>query len=283
MSGFSADWLALREPADHRARDRVLLRRLEGLFAGRPLVRVVDLGCGTGSNLRACAAYLPERQEWRLVDHDPALLEAARQQLAGWADRSEIRDGRQLIQGQGRDIAVSFADLDLAHDVDAAIPVGTELVTAAALFDLVSAAWIDDVADAVTARQAVFYTALTFDGVMVPGGPHGSHPADAMMVAAFHADQRRDKGFGPAAGPEASRMLKHAFAVRGYEVGTASSPWRLGSADAELAREVARGVAAVATASGVDPDQAARWLEARAAEVTWTIGHTDLIAVPPAR
>ena len=35
---------------------------------------VVDLGCGTGSNLRALAPPCPRRQSWRLVDRDPALL-----------------------------------------------------------------------------------------------------------------------------------------------------------------------------------------------------------------
>ncbi|HKH34927.1 MAG TPA: hypothetical protein VKA80_12340, partial [Beijerinckiaceae bacterium] len=64
MSGFSADWLALREPADHRARNRELLAQLRARFAGQEAVTVVDLGSGTGSNLRACAPQLAPRQRW---------------------------------------------------------------------------------------------------------------------------------------------------------------------------------------------------------------------------
>ncbi len=86
MSGFSAEWLALREPADHRARNRDLLGALARRFAGRDTLSVVDLGCGAGSNLRALAPALPRRQRWRLVDHDAALLGAARGRIAQWGD-----------------------------------------------------------------------------------------------------------------------------------------------------------------------------------------------------
>ena len=89
MTGFSADWLALREPADRRARNSGLLAALVARLAGRREVAVIDLGCGTGSNLRACAPQLPARQEWRLVDLDPALLAAARERLDGWGTRRE--------------------------------------------------------------------------------------------------------------------------------------------------------------------------------------------------
>src|SRR4051812_49734447 len=89
MSGFSAEWLALREPADHHARNRALVAELRSVFAGRDTAAIIDLGCGTGSNLRALAASLPRRQSWRLVDRDPALLGAARERLSAWADASE--------------------------------------------------------------------------------------------------------------------------------------------------------------------------------------------------
>ena len=75
MSGFSAEWLALREPADHAARSRDLLRAVAARFAAKAHVSIVDLGAGAGSNLRAIApALAAERQSWTLVDHDPALL-----------------------------------------------------------------------------------------------------------------------------------------------------------------------------------------------------------------
>lgn len=73
VSGFDPTWLALREPADHRSRNQDVADALAARFALRDSVNVVDLGCGTGSNLRAMAELLPKNQSWTLVDHDPAL------------------------------------------------------------------------------------------------------------------------------------------------------------------------------------------------------------------
>jgi hypothetical protein len=43
MSSFSADWLALREPADHRARDPQLAEILAHFLNPRTSIKLVDL------------------------------------------------------------------------------------------------------------------------------------------------------------------------------------------------------------------------------------------------
>src|SRR5438874_8082377 len=68
VGDFSAGWLALREAADHAARSDRLARAAAGAIRGRTPVRIVDLGCGTGSNLRYLAPRLPPPQRWLLVD-----------------------------------------------------------------------------------------------------------------------------------------------------------------------------------------------------------------------
>ena len=45
MTGFSADWLSLREPADHRARNAELLETLAAWADQRDSLTVLDLGC----------------------------------------------------------------------------------------------------------------------------------------------------------------------------------------------------------------------------------------------
>jgi SAM-dependent methyltransferase len=278
MSGFSAGWLALREPADHRARNRALLAELRARFADRDAVSVVDLGCGTGSNLRALAPSLPGRQSWRLVDHDAALLAAARQRLAAWAETSEANDDALRLRRDGRDIAVRFVEADLARGAEALLEREADLVTAAALFDLVSQAWIERFASAVASVGAVFYTALSYDGSERWSPPY---PADAAMLAAFHRHQAGDKGFGPSAGPLATPLLEAAVRARGYAVRTAPSPWRLGLGDAALMRELAGGAAAAVRETGEVPDETIRdWLGARLAATACEIGHADLLALP---
>lgn len=210
MSGFSPEWLALREGADHRARDGHLAIRLAEALQKRPTITVVDIGCGTGSNIRATYAALGREQAWTLVDYDPKLLAAARKTLMQWADQGEEHgDGLQLKKS-GKTLRVAFRQVDLNADLGAALGDAPDLVTAAALFDLCSAPFIDRFAAEVARRKATFYTTLTYNGVQrwTP-----AHPADDAMSDAFHAHQKTDKGFGIAAGPDAPARLKRAFEI----------------------------------------------------------------------
>jgi SAM-dependent methyltransferase len=277
MSGFSAAWLALREPVDHRSRNRELASALSARFHGHPSIEVVDLGCGTGSNLRATADLLPSRQSWTLVDYDPALLQAAREALTCWADTA-IPSGEALaLEKGGRHILVRFRRADLNADLDAALGARPELVTASAFFDLCSARFVSAFARAVAKRRAVFYTVLTYNGIQrfTP-----RHPSDGAMIAAFHAHQATDKGFGSAAGPSAPAHLADAFRLEGYSVQESDSPWVLGPSDAELLSELTAGFAGAVRETGqVDQATLDRWL--RAARTGAHVGHTDTLATPP--
>lgn len=275
---FSPEWLALREPADHAARSQSLKDRVRHHFAGRDHVTVVDLGCGAGSNLRGTFSALPARQTWRLVDYDPALLAAARTRLAAWADSASNADDGLVLEKDGKTIAVSFHRTDLNQDIAAALPAGCDLVTAAALFDLVSPDWIGRFVAMLQARRLPLYTVLTYDGTESWDPPH---PDDAAMLAAFHAHQGTDKGFGPAAGPRATAIMAEAFAAAGYEVARAESPWRLGAEFATLSRELVTGFAgAVGETGRVAPERIDDWLAARRAGVICLVGHEDLFAMP---
>ncbi len=279
MSGFSAQWLALREPADCRARNGGVRAAALALFAGRGAASLVDLGCGSGSNLRALAEFLPARQTWRLVDHDKALLEAARAALTAWAEsaHSDAGGALHLVKG-GKSITAHFVCADLADALEGVLAGDIDLVTAAAFFDLVAAPWIKTFCAALAARQLPLYTVLTYDGIEQWSPPH---PADAAMLAAFHAHQAGDKGFGPAAGPQALSILSQAFRDAGWMVTTGQSPWRLGADDAKLIAMLAEGSAGAVRETGkVAPGDIASWLAARRGAGAAVIGHEDFFARP---
>jgi len=275
---FSSEWLALRETADHAARASDLARAVFAHFAGHESMTIVDLGCGTGSNLRAMAPYLPKRQTWRLVDWDEALLDAARGALIAWADEA-VSDGTDLRLTKGdRDIRLQLERADLARDLEHVLERPADLVTATAFFDLVSADWIDRFCAALMARRLPLYAILTYDGQENWQPPH---PSDAPVLAAFHAHQAQDKGFGPAAGPYAAPHLSRALEDGKYSVMTEPSPWRLGREQAQLISELAKGAAdAVAETGLVSADVLASWREARLAAQACIIGHIDLFARP---
>ena len=250
---FSADWLALREPADLAARDAALLRRAVQAAGPEPLI--VDLGCGTGATWRAIAPYLPEGARWRFVDNDPALLAHAAKTAGAAAE---------LVQA---DIA----------DIDALPLDGATLVTASALLDLVSEAWLH----ALAARlQAPLYAALSYDGAMqwTPQDPH-----DTVITDAFNRHQRNDKGLGPALGPDAGARATTILDAAGFHVQQGQSPWRLGPEMTELQNALNGGIAQAAADAGAP--EAITWQERRRDAVDKThsvIGHLDILAIPRA-
>ena len=280
MSGFAAAWLALREPYDHAARSAALADRFAAAVGKAP--HLLDLGCGTGSNLRYLAPRIGGAQRWLCVDHDRALLDAAGTALHHWADRqgwASCDEGEDLvIDRPGTTIRVTLALGDLAR---CGLPGrdGVAGVSAAALLDLTSAAWLD--ALATRCRGVPLLIALSFDGRLLF---EPADEADGEICRRFIAHQRTDKGFGPALGPDAAAHLAGRLAAAGCAVSLEAADWRLGAADGALLRATLTGI--VDAARDVAHDRRLeRWATARgqqlaAGDLRLTVGHVDLLALP---
>ncbi|RXT48031.1 hypothetical protein B6S44_23385 [Bosea sp. Tri-44] len=278
MSGFSPDWLALREPADHAARNPQVLAAVGSTFAGRQSLSVVDLGCGAGSNLRGSYSALPVRQHWTLVDADSRLLSVARRKLAEWADEAQEQGEEIVLRKDDKTLTVDFRQADLNKELEWVLGWQPDLVTAAALFDLASARWLERFVASLVSMRLPLYTVLTYDG---RESWEPAHADDQRMLAAFHHHQRSDKGFGPAAGPDATEALAQAFRKAGTAVTVGESPWQLEAGQPDLIRELAAGIAAAVGDTGhVAPEAIAGWLEAKRSATSVRIGHQDLWARP---
>jgi len=114
--------------------------------------------------------------------------------------------------------------LDLARE----LPEGCAWsgITAAALLDLTSAAWLDRLAR--WCRGVPVLVALSVDGRLAW---QPEEPEDAAVRARFFAHQRTDKGFGPALGADAARYLALRLEAQGQRVFLERSDWRLGPPD----------------------------------------------------
>lgn len=263
MSGFSVNWLDQREPADFAARDKGLAMALVDYLQADSVVSpiIVDLGAGTGSTLRALTRLGLQRCVWRLVDHDPTLLNEALRR-----------------HGQAEIVEDYQADL---RDVDALPLGGAALLSASALFDLTPAGLIDKLIARLRRQPTAFYAALNYDG-RTDWTP--AHPLDGAVLAAFNQDQRRDKGMGPALGPDAATYLQSALANAGYRVRTADSPWRLGADQQALVEDLIGGIRNAAgnghglSEAALDQWQAFRLSHAGSGHAL--IGHVDVLALP---
>ncbi|MBP7779691.1 MAG: class I SAM-dependent methyltransferase [Acidobacteria bacterium] len=269
MTSFSADWLALREPADHAARADELTARIARRLLGSAGIRAVDLAAGSGSNVRYLLPRLPEVGHWTLVDHDPALLAQAWRLLAPVAHAA----GCSFDVRQADLLALATLPLD-----------GCALVTASALLDLVSEAWLRALAARCRAAGVDVLCALSYDGRIECKPRDGE---DRLVRDLVNRHQRSDKGWGAALGPDAGRVAADCFRDEGFDVHTAKSDWVLEAGHAELQRELIAGWAAAAREiSPGEADAVDLWLARRLAHVdaglsTIRVGHVDLAAWIP--
>ncbi|MGI9511187.1 MAG: class I SAM-dependent methyltransferase [Geminicoccaceae bacterium] len=264
MSGFDPSWLALREPYDHAVRDVDLTEAFAVALGPSP--RLIDLGCGTGSNLRFLAPYLPPTQSWLCIDHDPVLLE-------------------QLEATKPEGVAVETRCMDLAARLDE-LPIEPGVgVTAAALLDLTSQSWLDQITE--RCRDVPVLMTLSVDGRMTW---EPAHSLDEPIDAAFWRHQKMDKGFGPSSGGDASRYLGERLGALGHEVRFAKSDWVFSAEDRAILAPLLQGIAgaAIEVVSAREFGEnlpIKSWLDHRLEDVrmgrlTMTVGHADLLGLP---
>jgi hypothetical protein len=221
----------------------------------RPL-QILDLGTGTGSNIRFLKPRLPGPQAWRALDRDPDLL-----------DRLPP------------EVATTCVELG---PLDASWFEGKHLVTASALLDLVSVEWIAQLARRCREVEAAALFALNYNGW---SSCTPADPDDGFVLEQFNRHQRSsDKGFGRAAGPDAADASAACFAECGYQIRSERSDWhmtpRMGSLQTALIEGWAHATCEIV------PDEAGRiqaWLARRLAHVREgrsciTVGHVDLAA-----
>jgi SAM-dependent methyltransferase len=297
VSDFSDAWLALRVTADTAARADGLVQGLAGLPpAADGVLHVLDLGCGTGANLRHLAPLLAavghRRQQWTCVDHDRALLARLPVGTADWATGAGFEcldtDAGLLLAGGDWQAAVATRRLDLAGELPRLPVPAAGLVTASALLDLVSAPWLDTLLARCHAGGCVLLFTLSYDGRCTLAPTHGD---DARVVGLVNRHQRTDKGFGPALGPAAAEWTMARCQSLGWQVETATSDWVLGAEAPDLQHALLAGwrdaAAAMAATSGVvlPTSRLDAWLDARRGWVSagrsWLrVGHRDLLALP---
>ncbi len=263
MSGFSPEWLALREPIDFAARSDEVTAALAHYFLNDTDLHIVDIGGGTGSTIRAIAPILPSNTRFSIIDNDPALLKKADELSSTY--RAEL------------------TLCDLSTDLSPIFSKNADLIATSAFLDLVSENWLTKFVDEIVKHRLPFYAALTYDG---RAGCDPSHSLDSETIIAFNQHQRTNKGFGNALGPNAAATALSLFKDRGYHISKSKSDWKAGPNNAEFQKQLLIGWANAA--SEIHPDmsgQFSKWLEDRLnlineGSASLFVGHVDFLAVP---
>ncbi len=291
---IEASWLDLRRDADARAREaslpliQTLANSLTLDVAGRHWLSVLDLGAGTGANAQWLAPRFDQAlsargfprlsQHWKLLDHDQALLDARRVDLA---------HSRHRVSEHAGTVA-DVAGLLKESRGDAA----GVILTCSALLDLLTRCDIEVlVASAVAGADAALLAMSVTGEIQIDP----SDADDDVVTRLFNAHQQGHCAGSltageAAAGPDGWKHAAAAFTASGWSVQVAQTPWQLGPSSAALtARLLTERAEAAAT---VAPDSATarrvrRWLVERlrrheeASGLEVRVAHVDLLALPP--
>jgi hypothetical protein len=275
--GFSADWLAMREPFDHRSRSVRLARQLAERLPRRP--RIMDLGGGTGSLFRFLAPIIGRGQDWLLLDADSALLDDAFGRTAAWARRhgyaaTAIDDTLHVSTSRGLwRLRVAARDLSAASFFHDTWDEEQDAVVCSALLDLVSMAWLRSLQSSI---RVPFLAFLTADG---RDTWRPCHRFDRIVRGAFRRHMHCDKGFGAALGTRACNALTKVSA-------SAPSDWRIPGAALRMQCALIDGTADAARATcpakawAITEWQEDRLRQALRGRLAITIGHRDILVLP---
>jgi hypothetical protein len=281
-------WLCLREPADVAARSMSLTHAVAERLSSHSSVRVLDLGTGTGSNIRYLAERLPPRQSWLVLDRNAALLAELPRRMAQWgaARGREVhtREARCVIRSTDFDCDIETRQTDLGTLTDHRVFAGRHLVTASALLDLVSESWLRALAAHCRMEGALALFTITYNGSFVCTP---AEDEDNMVRDLMNRHQKTDKGLGGrAAGPDAGVCAERCFMEAGYSVRRESSDWTLDARADEVQKFLIDGWAEAANemaperAPTIDSWRARRLAHVVSGRSRILVGHDDLAAWP---
>jgi hypothetical protein len=282
VSSFSADWLALREPVDEVSRTAALTQKLVDAMPPQEPLDILDVGCGTGANVRYLMDRLPSSQRWLLVDNDEELLGRVPELMTAWGATREY-DVHSSVNGVSMRGPKGTRLLEIRRTnlftLDPAIFAGRGLVTTSALLDLVSNDWLRVFVPRCREANAAVLFALSYDGRM---RCEPMESEDFTIRDLVNRHQRNDKGFGTALGPDAVRVAEEYLLKLGYKVRRESSDWRIAPTMLHLQKEIIAGWAdaslavAPAQAEMIEGWRTRRLEHVDAGRSRLIIGHTDL-------
>jgi hypothetical protein len=265
----SQEWLALREPADAAARSHELVAHLGRALPATGGGVINDLGCGTAAMGRWLAPQLPGPQHWVLHDLDADLLALATASLSGPA-----------ANGAAVTVEAKESDVTRLRPGDLA---DATLITASALLDILTEDELTRLVGVCAGAGCPILLTLSVVGRVEMTPPDR---LDCRVAAAFDAHQRRVTERGRLLGPDAVTRAVEEFGRLGANVLVRASPWRLGSLEAELAAEWFTGWVAAACeqepvlSAEIDAYRRRRLAQAASGELTVTVDHADLLALP---
>lgn len=230
------DFLAAKYELDERSLNPIVRNVFEAALRSLVSVRILDLGCGSGSTLRRILrADSTANVDITAVDRDSSLLDIAR---ATVIEDLEKRDfdisfdiskniGRIVAERHRQKITIQLQQADL-RDFQPDQPGRYDAVIAHALMDLLPASLMAKRIYHWLAPAGLFYASLNYDGGTTLFPQYADLTLEAAIMASYDQSMDRHLNNNPCGGAQSGRRLHTALMAAGYDVlAYGSSDWNI--------------------------------------------------------
>ena len=232
-NSFETNWLDRRYHYDNAARDKKVEKACLDYLKNKSSVTILDIGSGTGSNCLYFLEKMPAVQNWIFVEHDERLskyaLERIKKQASQLGYTIEVGPQKLILQKEDRQVEItyltdSFLDLDKKVDLSK-----VDLVTAGAVFDLLSFKQFVDIASVILENEIVLLATMNYAEMNFSP----EEASDVLFIEKYEKHMSRPQDFGKAMGKDCSRSMVKFFRKHQREITYGASVWKLNGDEEE--------------------------------------------------
>ena len=284
-----AQWLAHRFACDAEARHPEIEHKFLSFFEQhQTALHVVDVGSGTGANLRYYFDRIPHTQTWTLIEQSSHLLGECRHSLATFAQKHGYGWHPQgdtfLLTDAGKTAAITLIQGSIDRIEQLVDLPQADVVTANAVFDLLSFEQFDALVSTLAQHDVCLLATLNYyETSFLPFSER-----DHQFVDWYHMHMKRPQPMGIAMGPDCSEEMLDLLAQHHMLIEQESSQWHLKKGECTLHRYLLHFMEQAIAELSLSPEEQRdfeAWLTrkkelCRQRELEIIVDHSDIFAYP---
>lgn len=231
---FDPNWLQERYRFDAAARNQEIAWQCIHQFAFLNHIQIVDLGSGTGANVRHYLEQFPQNQTWFCVEEDDALKTMFWQNMVQLAEADgyayQLSDNQIKMEKPGHWIEIHFVEGNLMQVDNLVDLLRTDLILANAVFDLFSQKQFEELIQTISHHSLSLLFTLNYEGMKF----FPVEKEDAYYIDQYNAHMQRPQDFGKGMGPDASQLMEQALHASLAEVKKGESNWEIEVEDGKM-------------------------------------------------
>ena len=285
-----AQWLAHRFACDAEARhDEIEHKFLDFFRQHQTSLKIVDIGSGTGANVRYYFDKIPHAQEWTLIEQSTYLLEECRHSLSAFAQEHNYSwqaqgDAFLLTDTEEKTATIKLVPGRLEHIEQLTDLPHTDVVTANAVFDLLSFEQFDALVSTLARHDVCLLATLNYyETSFLPFSDQ-----DHRFTHWYHMHMKRPQPMGIAMGPDCSAEMLDLLAQHHMMIEQEGSQWHLKKCDLTMHRYILHFMKQAISELSLSQEEQRdfnAWLDrkkelCRQRELEIIIDHSDIFACP---